>query len=105
MQASFAWSTSDDSSDLLFKCLAQSWHICFPSTSNHTMKLAHDSPSLPHKTSPDSRSFNGKQDHVGISSKTVENLYDDSVLDPAYYAKTLVLNNAIQEVGMGRYQV
>lgn len=37
----------------------------------------------------------------------VNNLYesDDDSLDPVYYRKTLVLNRAIQEIGMGKYQV
>ncbi|KAF9484767.1 MFS general substrate transporter [Pholiota conissans] len=34
----------------------------------------------------------------------VKNLYDDGSLDPVYYAKTLALNRAIQQIGMGRYQ-
>lgn len=33
------------------------------------------------------------------------NLYEDGVLDPVYHAKTLVLNHAIEELGMGKYQV
>ncbi|KAF9556196.1 MFS general substrate transporter [Agrocybe pediades] len=35
---------------------------------------------------------------------TIDNLYEDGVLDPIYHGKTLVLNRAIQEIGMGRYQ-
>jgi hypothetical protein len=35
----------------------------------------------------------------------VENLYKEGDLDPVYYAKTLVLNRALQELGMGKYQV
>ena len=37
----------------------------------------------------------------------VNNLYesDDNGLDPVYYRKTIVLNRAIQEIGMGKYQV
>lgn len=33
-----------------------------------------------------------------------KNLYDDTELDPVYYAKTLALNQAIRDVGMGKYQ-
>jgi hypothetical protein len=44
---------------------------------------------------------------VNIESATssVENLYKEGVLDPVYYAKTMVLNRALQEIGMGKYQV
>lgn len=30
---------------------------------------------------------------------------DDSGVDPVYYAKATLLNQAVQEIGMGRYQV
>jgi hypothetical protein len=38
-------------------------------------------------------------------TSSVENLYKEGVLDPLYYTKTLVLNDALQEIGMGKYQV
>ncbi|KAF8200208.1 MFS general substrate transporter [Pholiota molesta] len=38
------------------------------------------------------------------STSSVGNLYEDGSLDPVYYAKTLALNRAIQDIGMGRYQ-
>ncbi|CAA7263985.1 unnamed protein product [Cyclocybe aegerita] len=41
---------------------------------------------------------------VGTANNSVENLYEDGVLDPVYHAKTLVLNRAVQELGMGKYQ-
>lgn len=41
----------------------------------------------------------------GEDSESLKNLYEDGVLDPIYHAKTLVLNRALQEQGMGRYQV
>ncbi|KAF9522619.1 MFS general substrate transporter [Crepidotus variabilis] len=41
---------------------------------------------------------------VNSRNTSIENLYEDGVLDPVYYAKTLVLNKAIQEIGMGKYQ-
>lgn len=44
-----------------------------------------------------------KASHTTHSS--VENLYQDGLLEPVYYAKTLVLNRAIEEIGMGKYQV
>lgn len=34
-----------------------------------------------------------------------KDMYDDGSIDPVYQAKARVLNNAIQEIGMGRYQV
>ena len=42
---------------------------------------------------------------TGEDSESLKNLYEDGVLDPIYHAKTLVLNRALQEQGMGRYQV
>jgi len=42
---------------------------------------------------------------TGEDSEILKNLYEDGVLDPMYHAKTLVLNRALQEQGMGRYQV
>ncbi|KIM37815.1 hypothetical protein M413DRAFT_448318 [Hebeloma cylindrosporum] len=41
---------------------------------------------------------------TGEDSEAIDNLYEDGVLDPIYHAKTLVLNRALQEQGMGRYQ-
>ena len=32
-------------------------------------------------------------------------LYEDGILDPIYQEKTKILNRAIEEIGMGRYQV
>ncbi|KAF8963294.1 MFS general substrate transporter [Flammula alnicola] len=40
-----------------------------------------------------------KSDHGSI-----ENMYEDGILDPVYHAKTLVLNRAFREMGMGKYQ-
>ncbi|KAF8870910.1 major facilitator superfamily domain-containing protein [Gymnopilus junonius] len=37
-------------------------------------------------------------------SPSPSHLYEDGELDPVYYEKTLVLNRAIQELGMGKYQ-
>jgi hypothetical protein len=42
---------------------------------------------------------------AGEDSENFESLYEDGVVDPIYHAKTLVLNRALQEQGMGRYQV
>jgi len=32
-------------------------------------------------------------------------LYEDASIDPTYQAKAHILNRAIQEIGMGKYQV
>ena len=32
-------------------------------------------------------------------------LYEDGILDTVYQEKTKILNRAIQEIGMGKYQV
>lgn len=34
-----------------------------------------------------------------------EDVYEDNALDPVYQAKAKILNDAFQEIGMGRYQV
>lgn len=33
-----------------------------------------------------------------------EDLYDEGSVDPVYQAKARILNHALQEIGMGRYQ-
>ncbi|KAJ6537776.1 MFS general substrate transporter [Mycena capillaripes] len=37
-------------------------------------------------------------------AKHLDDLYDNSTVDPTYHAKAKVLNAAIQDIGMGRYQ-
>lgn len=34
-----------------------------------------------------------------------EDMYEDGTVDPVYQAKARLLNSAIQEIGMGKYQV
>ncbi len=34
-----------------------------------------------------------------------KDLHDDGSVDPVYHAKARVLNQALQEIGMGKYQV
>jgi hypothetical protein len=34
-----------------------------------------------------------------------QDLHDDGSVDPIYHAKARVLNQALQEIGMGKYQV
>jgi hypothetical protein len=42
--------------------------------------------------------------HTDINTKT-EDIYGGDTLDPVYKAKAMVLNDALQEIGMGKYQV
>lgn len=42
-------------------------------------------------------------DTVEVSS--LDDLYDDDSVDPVYRAKAHLLNKAVIEIGMGRYQV
>lgn len=37
--------------------------------------------------------------------KASNDIYEDGTIDPVYQAKSRLLNTAIQEIGMGRYQV
>lgn len=57
-----------------------------------------------HDDSPEVH-LNRSQDLYADAASSVENLYKEGVLDPVYHAKTLVLNRALQEIGMGKYQV
>ena len=41
---------------------------------------------------------------AGSSSSEVD-LFSDEIVDPVYQAKAHVLNQAIQKIGMGKYQV
>lgn len=55
-----------------------------------------------------SSSEKSKADSVSDKQGThavTENLFTDDAVDPIYQAKARILNNAIQEIGMGRYQV
>jgi hypothetical protein len=44
----------------------------------------------------------GVGQHV-LQAKT-QDVYDESVLDPVYQAKARILNDALQDIGMGKYQ-
>jgi hypothetical protein len=57
------------------------------------------------KTSLNQRKPPIRYGSVESATGSVENLYKEGVLDPVYHAKTLVLNRALQEIGMGKYQV
>ncbi|KAF8153781.1 major facilitator superfamily domain-containing protein [Crassisporium funariophilum] len=70
-------------------------------------------PSSKRSDSDDFENDNEKVDAKGAAERSVEshssetlvvNLYEDGVLDPVYHAKMLILNRAIQEIGMGSYQ-
>jgi hypothetical protein len=39
------------------------------------------------------------------AQKRSDDIYEDGVIDPVYQAKARLLNSAIQEIGMGKYQV
>ena len=45
----------------------------------------------------------------GLSSQPTilsgQDLHDEGSVDPVYHAKARVLNQALQEIGMGKYQV
>jgi hypothetical protein len=41
-----------------------------------------------------------------VTAKALDDMYDeDGSIDPVYQAKARILNSAIQEIGMGKYQV
>ena len=39
------------------------------------------------------------------SQSVIEDLHDEGSVDPVYQAKARLLNHALQEIGMGKYQV
>jgi hypothetical protein len=41
---------------------------------------------------------------VDVLGAETENIYTEDALDPVYQAKARILNDALQEIGMGRYQ-
>ncbi|KAF9233402.1 major facilitator superfamily domain-containing protein [Melanogaster broomeanus] len=53
------------------------------------------------------RSFDGERDNEKNGNPDVyvkQDLFTDSSLDPVYQAKARILNDAMQEIGMGKYQ-
>ncbi|KAK0445025.1 MFS general substrate transporter [Desarmillaria tabescens] len=40
-----------------------------------------------------------------VAKIALDDMYEDGTVDPVYQAKARVLNNAIQEIGMGKYQI
>jgi hypothetical protein len=52
-----------------------------------------------------SKAFNSQSEKYPSYAATEDLFPDDhNALDPIYQAKARVLNNAMQEIGMGRYQ-
>ena len=47
----------------------------------------------------------GGAGNAAIHAETQDIFEDDSGVDPVYQAKARILNDAFQEIGMGRYQV
>lgn len=43
--------------------------------------------------------------HINPITGPAMDLYEDGYSDPVYHAKARILNHAIQDIGMGRYQV
>ena len=61
-----------------------------------------DYPSL----SPTEDVVEAPENSADYSSETIPTgLYEDGILDTVYQEKTKILNRAIQEIGMGKYQV
>jgi len=55
----------------------------------------------------DSPESPAKCDSAKLPTKLIADLFDDSEgsVDPVYQAKARILNQALQEMGMGKYQV
>lgn len=45
-----------------------------------------------------------QSDQKGGVKALTENIFTDDAVDPIYQAKARILNDALQEIGMGRYQ-
>ena len=76
----------------------------------------HVFPTLLARSFMDSTSASDPKDVIGEKSESqstdkpsetnpIPGLYEDGILDPIYQEKTKILNRAIEEIGMGRYQV
>ncbi len=53
--------------------------------------------------SPSVESMKNLSSHPTVLSG--KDLHDEGSVDPVYHAKARVLNQALQEIGMGKYQV
>lgn len=47
----------------------------------------------------------GKSYDEDVVPAETNDIYTDAAIDPVYQAKARILNDALQEIGMGRYQV
>lgn len=53
-----------------------------------------------HTADNDSHSDHKAAHGLGLT----ENIFTDDAVDPIYQAKATILNDALQEIGMGKYQ-
>ncbi len=58
----------------------------------------------------DRASHTEKHKHDGVTAELIiqadtQNVYEHDLLDPLYAAKAKILNDSLQEIGMGKYQV
>lgn len=69
----------------------------------------------PERLFPDAMSSHENEKHDSVDEKHqqvgvdeihahTDGVFSDSALDPVYQAKARILNDAIQEIGMGKYQ-
>ena len=75
---------------------------------DHHLQRSSPEPSLKQRkpiTTTDNITVSVENATAATASSIVENLYKEGDLDPVYHAKTLVLNRALQEIGMVKYQV
>ncbi|KAF9039963.1 MFS general substrate transporter [Panaeolus papilionaceus] len=69
--------------------------------------MLHDEKASSHDQLDSSKCRTGDTTPAGIDSQStivLKNIYEDGVLEKTYHAKTILINKAIQEIGMGRYQ-
>jgi hypothetical protein len=55
------------------------------------------------KTANSADDLTMESNELGFCGKTIA-LVEEGQIDPAYHAKVQVLNDAIQDIGMGKYQ-
>lgn len=50
--------------------------------------------------------LHGEKDEIGFGVQAdIRDIFTDNSLDPVYQTKARILNDALQEIGMGKYQV
>lgn len=59
------------------------------------------------ESSKSKKDFDVEATILSVSSHDSHDMYDgdDSTVDPVYRAKIMLINDAFQEIGMGKYQV